>query len=70
MFTDNEDLLSVISSQQSQTSLTNRTVDLTPHTDESRLKYRNQILYCLEKYQITILATEIGIEDLQLPQVN
>ncbi|KAI9583619.1 hypothetical protein GQX74_005367 [Glossina fuscipes] len=67
---DNEDLLSVISSQQSQTSLTNRTVDLTPHTDESRLKYRNQILYCLEKYQITILATEIGIEDLQLPQIS
>ena len=32
-------------------------------------KTRNNIVYCIEKYQITIIATEIGIGVLDLPQV-
>lgn len=34
-----------------------------------RYKYRNHIVYCLENYNITILATEVGVNDLKLPQV-
>lgn len=30
---------------------------------------RNNIVYCIEKYQITIIATEVGIGILDLPQV-
>lgn len=33
-------------------------------------KIRNNIVYCIEKYQITILATEFGVGIFELPQVN
>lgn len=43
------------------------TTNPTDVSDKNKIK--KNIVYCIEKYQITILATEYGIGSLELPQV-
>ncbi|KAM7342722.1 putative ATP-dependent RNA helicase DHX35 [Cochliomyia hominivorax] len=61
---DNEEelLLAGYQSLRCSTSTNNNT----DFSDKNRIK--NNIVYCIEKYQITILATEYGIGSLELPQ--